>query len=170
MHTNALSQEDKNKLLRLHKSTSKSEYERACAIRSRQYKKQRKQLQAQKPEHHQAFVRVFYKPNFPEKYEPTDLSQCDYRPERQPKPFNMQRTGVIAKKVGMTTMFDSKGVHHPITILKLDAVQVIQHKGVQNWKKGTFNQQLGYGTALIRNTKWRELGTFNAHKVAPKRN
>ena len=168
VYTSALSKEDKDKLLSLHKNTAKSEYERACAIRSKQYKKLRHNLDSEKVEHHEVFSRVFYKPNFPEKYEVTDLSQCDYRPERQPKPFNMQRTGVIAKKVGMTTMFDSKGVHHPITILKLDAVQVIQHKGVQNRKKGTFNQQLGYGTALIRNTKWRELGTFNAHKVSPK--
>ena len=41
--------------------------------------------------------------------------------------------------------------------------------GVQSQKKGTFGLQLGYGNELIRNTKWRELGTFSAHNVSPKK-
>merc|ERR1711933_598164 len=79
-----------------------------------------------------------------------------------------QRTGVIAQKIGMTTLFDAKGVHHAITILKLDCVQVVQHKGAQNTRHGTFNMQLGFGNEEIKNIKWRELGTFNAHNVPPK--
>eukprot|EP01083_Nonionella_stella_P295701 1004899_1 len=131
-------------------------------------RKLKKQLEDEKPEHHHSFMRVFYKPDFPETYPPTDTSTLDPTSIHRPKPFHMERTGVIAKKVGMTTLFDVKGVHHPVTILKMDAVQVIRHKGVQNTRKGTFNQQLGYGHALIRDTPWDILGEFNSHNVSPK--
>lgn len=168
VHTNALSEKDKNKLLSQHKYLNKTEYERACLIRSKYYKKLKKDLEIEKPKNHQIFSRIFYKGNFSKEYEITDLSKCDYRAQKEPKPFDMQRTGVIAKKIGMTTMFDNKGVYHPITILKLDCVQVIQHKGIQNPIRGTFNMQIGYGSQVIRKTKWRELGTFNSYKVSPK--
>mmetsp|Transcript_65672 Transcript_65672/g.104638 ORF Transcript_65672/g.104638 Transcript_65672/m.104638 type:complete len:397 (+) Transcript_65672:72-1262(+) len=167
-YTSALSKEDNLKLIRDHKYIVKDEFERASAIRSSYYRAQRRKLEAQKPEHHSVFSRVFYKPAFPETYKPTDLTKCSAKSQNRPKPWNMQRTGVIAKKIGMTTMFDDKGVFHPITILKMDAVQVVRHKGVQNRRRGTFNMQLGYGSQLIRQTKWRELGAFNAHNVCPK--
>ena len=34
------------------------------------------------------------------------------------------RTGVIAKKVGMTRFFDEAGIHVPVTVLSLDGCQV----------------------------------------------
>ena len=35
------------------------------------------------------------------------------------------RTGVIAKKVGMTRLFQDDGRHVPVTVLELDNVQVV---------------------------------------------
>ena len=35
------------------------------------------------------------------------------------------RTGVIAKKVGMTRLFQEDGRHVPVTVLALDNVQVV---------------------------------------------
>ena len=35
------------------------------------------------------------------------------------------RTGVIAKKVGMTRLFQADGRHVPVTVLQLDDVQVV---------------------------------------------
>ena len=36
------------------------------------------------------------------------------------------RTGVIAKKVGMTRFFDENGQHVPVTVLSIDGLQVVQ--------------------------------------------
>ena len=35
------------------------------------------------------------------------------------------RSGVIARKVGMTRVFDETGNHVPVTVLSLDDVQVV---------------------------------------------
>ena len=35
------------------------------------------------------------------------------------------RTGVIAKKVGMTRLFQADGRHVTVTVLQLDGVQVV---------------------------------------------
>ena len=38
------------------------------------------------------------------------------------------RTGVIAKKLGMTRFFDEAGVHVPVTVLSLDGCQVVAQR------------------------------------------
>jgi large subunit ribosomal protein L3 len=38
------------------------------------------------------------------------------------------RSGVIAQKVGMTRIFTDAGEHIPVTVLKLDNVQVVGHR------------------------------------------
>ena len=35
------------------------------------------------------------------------------------------RTGLIAKKLGMTRVFDDAGQHVPVTVLQLDGCQVV---------------------------------------------
>ena len=35
------------------------------------------------------------------------------------------RTGVIAKKMGMTRLFQADGRHVPVTVLQMDGVQVV---------------------------------------------
>ena len=42
------------------------------------------------------------------------------------------RSGIIARKVGMTRVFNEAGHHVPVTVLKLDDVQVV---AVRNSKK-----------------------------------
>ena len=38
------------------------------------------------------------------------------------------RTGVIAKKVGMTRLFQDDGRHVPVTVLALDNLQVVARR------------------------------------------
>ena len=38
------------------------------------------------------------------------------------------RTGVIAKKVGMTRLFQEDGRHVPVTVLALEDCQVVSHR------------------------------------------
>ena len=38
------------------------------------------------------------------------------------------RSGVIAQKLGMTRIFTEAGEHIPVTVLKLDNVQVVGHR------------------------------------------
>ena len=54
-----------------------------------------------------------------------------------------QRTGVIAKKLGMTRFFDEAGQHVPVTVLSLDGCQVTGVRTVE--KDGYTALQLGAG-------------------------
>ena len=38
------------------------------------------------------------------------------------------RTGVIAKKVGMTRLFQDGGRHVPVTVLQIEALQVVARR------------------------------------------
>ena len=59
------------------------------------------------------------------------------------------RTGVIAKKVGMTRLFQEDGRHVPVTVLALEDCQVISHRTADN--DGYFAVQLGAGEAKQKN-------------------
>ena len=54
------------------------------------------------------------------------------------------RSGVIAQKVGMTRVFTEAGEHVPVTVLKLENVQVLAHRTDE--KNGYTALQLGAGT------------------------
>ena len=54
------------------------------------------------------------------------------------------RSGVIAQKVGMTRIFTEAGEHIPVTVLKLENVQVLAHRTDE--KNGYTALQLGAGT------------------------
>ena len=43
------------------------------------------------------------------------------------------RTGIIAKKIGMTRLFQSDGVNLPVTLLKIDILKVIEHKKLDHF-------------------------------------
>ena len=58
------------------------------------------------------------------------------------------RSGVIARKIGMTRVFDDTGKHVPVTVLKLDNVQVIAQK--TSVRDGYSALQLGAGTAKVK--------------------
>jgi len=77
------------------------------------------------------------------------------------------RTGLIAQKLGMTRRFDEAGVHVPITVLKVDNVQVVQQRTAET--DGYTAVQLGWGTAKVKNVSKPMRGHFAKAKVEPKR-
>jgi len=77
------------------------------------------------------------------------------------------RTGVIAKKLGMTRFFDEAGTHVPVTVLSLDGCQVTAHRTLE--KDGYVALQLGAGEKKAKNTTKAERGHFAKALVEPKR-
>src|SRR5271165_195355 len=77
------------------------------------------------------------------------------------------RTGVIAKKLGMTRFFDDEGVHVPVTVLALDGCQVTGHRTEE--KDGYVALQLGAGEKKAKNTSQAMRGHFAKALVEPKR-
>ncbi len=77
------------------------------------------------------------------------------------------RTGVIAKKVGMTRFFDEAGQHVPVTVLSLDGCQVTAQRTVE--KDGYTALQLGAGAKKAKNTPNAMRGHFAKSQVEPKR-
>ncbi|GAA4820840.1 50S ribosomal protein L3 [Sphingosinicella ginsenosidimutans] len=76
------------------------------------------------------------------------------------------RTGVIAKKVGMTRLFQDDGRHVPVTVLALDNVQVVSRREAD--RDGYTAVQLGAGSAKAKNLTKPERGHFGKAEVAPK--
>ena len=79
----------------------------------------------------------------------------------------MLRSGVIAKKVGMTRIFQDDGKQVPVTVLQLDKLQVVAQRTAE--KDGYSAVQLGAGTAKAKRTTQAMRGHFAAAKVEPKR-
>src|ERR1700723_948832 len=78
-----------------------------------------------------------------------------------------QRTGLITTKLGMTRVFNETGEHVPVTVLKLDEVQVT---GVRTKEKNGYAAvQLGYGKAKVKNVAKSERGNYAQAKVEPKK-
>ena len=77
------------------------------------------------------------------------------------------RTGVIAKKVGMTRFFDEAGIHVPVTVLSLDGCQVTAQRTQE--KDGYVALQLGAGAKKAKNTTKAERGHFAKAQTEPKR-
>jgi large subunit ribosomal protein L3 len=59
------------------------------------------------------------------------------------------RTGVIAKKVGMTRLFQDDGRHVPVTVLALEDCQVVSHRTAD--RDGYVALQVGSGEAKQKN-------------------
>ena len=79
----------------------------------------------------------------------------------------MLRSGVIAKKVGMTRLFMEDGRQVPVTVLQLDNLQVVATRTAE--KDGYSAVQLGAGTARVKRVSQAMRGHFAAAKVEPKR-
>jgi large subunit ribosomal protein L3 len=77
------------------------------------------------------------------------------------------RSGVIAQKVGMTRIFTEAGEHVPVTVLKLENLQVLAHRTVE--KNGYTAIQVGGGTRKVSRLTKAERGTFAKAEVEPKR-
>ena len=77
------------------------------------------------------------------------------------------RSGVLALKVGMTRIFTETGEHVPVTVLKLDNLQVLSHRTVE--KNGYTAVQLGAGTRKPSRLTKADRGNFAKAEVEPKR-
>ena len=76
------------------------------------------------------------------------------------------RTGLLAKKLGMTRIFKEDGSHVPVTVLHLDNVQVVSTRTVE--KDGYTAVQIGWGKAKVKNVSKPNKGHYAAAKVEPK--
>ena len=77
------------------------------------------------------------------------------------------RTGVIAKKLGMTRVFAEDGTHVPVTVLHMDNVQVVAQRTTET--DGYVALQLGAGAAKAKRTPKAMRGHFAKASVEPKR-
>jgi len=76
------------------------------------------------------------------------------------------RTGVIAKKMGMTRLFQEDGRHVPVTVLSLEECQVV---GARNQERdGYFAVQLGAGPRKAKNVNKPQREAFAKAEVEPK--
>ena len=76
------------------------------------------------------------------------------------------RTGVIAKKLGMTRLFQDDGRHVPVTVLQLDGLQVVARRETD--RDGYTAVQLGAGAAKAKNVAKPQRGHFGKAEVEPK--
>ncbi|MBF9059334.1 50S ribosomal protein L3 [Rhodobacterales bacterium HKCCSP123] len=79
----------------------------------------------------------------------------------------MLRSGVIAKKLGMTRLFMEDGRQVPVTVLQLDKLQVVAQRTAE--KDGYSAVQLGAGTAKVKRVTAPMRGHFAKASVEPKR-
>ena len=77
------------------------------------------------------------------------------------------RSGVIAQKLGMTRVYNDAGEQIPVTVLKVDNLQVVAQRTEE--KNGYNAVQLGAGLAKVKNTTKPMRGHFAVAKVEPKR-
>ena len=76
------------------------------------------------------------------------------------------RSGVIAKKVGMTRVYNDAGEHIPVTVLQMENCQVVAQRTQE--KNGYTAVQLGVGLSKVKNTSKALRGHFAAASVEPK--
>ena len=79
----------------------------------------------------------------------------------------MMRSGIIAKKVGMTRLFMEDGKQIPVTVLQLDNLQVVAQRTSD--EHGYSAVQLGTGSIKAKRVSKAMRGHFAAANVEPKR-
>ena len=77
------------------------------------------------------------------------------------------RSGLIARKLGMTRIYTAEGMQVPVTVLKVDNVHVIAHKTIE--RDGYSAVQLGSATPKIKRLTKAERGHFAKAGVEPKK-
>ena len=77
------------------------------------------------------------------------------------------RTGLIAKKLGMSRIFEADGTHVPVTVLNVEGLEVVDVKTQD--RDGYVAVQLGTGAAKAKNTSKPLKGHFAKAKVEPKK-
>jgi large subunit ribosomal protein L3 len=76
------------------------------------------------------------------------------------------RSGIIARKLGMSRVFTDSGDHVPVTVLRVEDCQVVAHRTQE--KNGYTALQLGVGKAKVKNVSKAERGRFAVAHVEPK--
>ncbi len=76
------------------------------------------------------------------------------------------RTGVIAKKMGMTRLFQEDGQHVPVTVLSLEGCQVVGAR--KQDPDGYYAVQLGAGARKAKNVNKPQRESFAKAEVEPK--
>ena len=76
------------------------------------------------------------------------------------------RCGVIARKLGMSRIFNDKGEHVPVTVLRLEDVEVLSIKSME--KDGYIAVQLGFNNKKLKNINKPLKGYFAKVKTEPK--
>ena len=76
------------------------------------------------------------------------------------------RCGVMARKLGMSRVFNDKGEHIPVTVLRLEDVEVLSTKSME--KDGYLAVQLGFNNKKLKNIKKPLKGFFAKAKSEPK--
>ena len=74
----------------------------------------------------------------------------------------MLRTGLIAKKVGMTRLFMEDGKQIPVTVLSLENLQVVAQRTADT--NGYTAVQLGAGNAKVKRTSKAMRGHFGLQR------
>src|SRR5271169_6313450 len=87
----------------------------------------------------------------------TSKSSCEDR---------AMRTGLLARKLGMTRIFTDDGNHVPVTVLAVDNCQVVAVRTPE--KDGYCALQLGIGTVKVKNVSKAQRGHFAKAEVEPK--
>ena len=77
------------------------------------------------------------------------------------------RSGIIAKKMGMTRLFMEDGKQIPVTVLQMDNLQVVAQRTSE--VNGYTAVQLGAGSIKAKNVSQAMRGHFAVAKVEPKR-
>jgi large subunit ribosomal protein L3 len=77
------------------------------------------------------------------------------------------RSGILAKKIGMTRLFMEDGKQIPVTVLQMDGLQVVTQRTME--RDGYTAVQLGAGTAKVKRVSKAMRGHYAAAKVEPKR-
>ena len=76
------------------------------------------------------------------------------------------RCGVIARKLGMSRIFNDKGEHVPVTVLSLEDVEVLSTRSIK--KDGYVAVQLGFNNKKLKNVTKPLKGFFAKAKSEPK--
>ena len=76
------------------------------------------------------------------------------------------RCGVIARKLGMSRIFNDKGEHVPVTVLRLEDVEVLSTRSMK--KDGYTAVQLGFNNKKLKNINKPLKGYFAKAKTEPK--
>ena len=76
------------------------------------------------------------------------------------------RCGVIARKLGMSRVFNDNGEHVPVTVLRMEDVEVLSIKSIE--KEGYSSVQLGFCNKKPKNISKPLRGVFAKVKSQPK--